>query len=162
MLPVLPSRRVSLAALTCVKFSPDSNAFSRVRRRSPKSTSAPTAEVSTNQDKNNYVNDSKHSGLFQLGVLLDQLLQSKARKLYRNLRLFAFSLAMVDRSFSIFRMPHLLPRSKTATSFGLFDRHFCHAEFLSARGEEFGNVVDGVVFGSGRFAAGLDFIAPCG
>src|SRR5436305_5026642 len=87
-----------------------------------------------------------YSGFLQLGILLHQLLQAEAWKLYRNLGFFAFSLALVDRSFAVFRMTYSLPRTESALTGRRFHRRrFRDAELLAAAGEELGNVLDGVV-----------------
>src|SRR5271166_3657440 len=86
---------------------------------------------------------------FQLGILLDQLLQTEARELYRNLGLFTFSFSMINRAFAIFGMAHLLPWLETLLAPGLLHQRFRDAEFLSPRGEKLGNVVDRIVTASG-------------
>src|SRR3954468_12186247 len=85
------------------------------------------------------------SGFLQLGVFLHQLLQAEAWKLYRNLGFFAFSFALVDGSFAIFRVPHSLSRTESSLTGRLLDRRFRNAELLPAAGEEFGDVFDRVV-----------------
>ena len=85
----------------------------------------------------------------QLGILLHQLLQAEARKLYRNLGFFAFSFALVDRSFAIFRMANLLAGTESALAGGLFDRRLGDGELLAAAGEKLGDILDRVV-GTGR------------
>src|SRR5207249_8709634 len=90
------------------------------------------------------------SGSLQLGILLHQLLQPEAWKLYRNLGFFAFSFALVDRSLTVFRMPDSLPRTESAFACRLLDwRSFGRCALLAATGEEFGNVLNRVV-GAGR------------
>src|SRR3981189_2947271 len=44
---------------------------------------------------------------FQLGVLLHQLFQTEALKLYRNLGIATLAFAAVDNSFAIFRMANV-------------------------------------------------------
>ena len=88
---------------------------------------------------------SEHHHPFQLRVLLYQLLQSEARELYRNLGIFTFSFALIDRAFAIFGMADFLPGAESFLALWLFYGHFGKAELLSPRGEELGNVVDGVV-----------------
>ena len=66
----------------------------------------------------------------QLGVLLHQLLQAEARKLYRNLGFFAFSFALIDGAFAIFRMADLLAGAESALAGGLFDGSFGTVNFL--------------------------------
>src|ERR1019366_6557404 len=85
------------------------------------------------------------SGPFELGILLHQLLLSEARELYRNLSFFAFSFALVDRSFAILGVADLLPRAESALAGGLFDGCLGDGELLAAAGEEFGDVLDRVV-----------------
>ena len=72
----------------------------------------------------------RKSGSFQLGVLLYQLLQAEARKLYRNLGFFAFSFALIDGAFAIFWMANLLAGAKSALAGGLFHRRFREGNFL--------------------------------
>src|SRR5579872_56242 len=92
------------------------------------------------------LNDSMRSASLQLGILLHQLLQAEAWKLYRNLGFFAFSFALIDRSLAVFRMSHLLSREEPALSRRLFDR-LClgNAELLASAGEKFRDVFDRVV-----------------
>src|SRR5579864_8504421 len=85
------------------------------------------------------------SGSFQLGVLLHQLLQAEARELYRNLRFFAFSLALVNRTLAILGMPNPLSGAKSALTRGLFDRRFRDGKLLAAAGEELRDVLNRVV-----------------
>src|SRR5208282_2545459 len=85
------------------------------------------------------------SSALQLRILLYQLLQAEARELYRNLGFFAFSFSLVDRALAIFRMAHLLPGAESALASRLFDRRLGNAEFLSPRGKELGDVLDGVI-----------------
>src|ERR1700691_4831488 len=84
-------------------------------------------------------------GALQLRVLLHQLLQAEARKLYSNLGFFAFSFPLVDRSFSILRMANFLAGTESALTGGLFWKRFRDREFLAAAGEELGDVLDGIV-----------------
>src|ERR1700719_4922991 len=77
------------------------------------------------------------SGALELGILFHQLLQAEAWKLYRNLGFFAFSFALVDRPFAIFRMPYPLPRTKAALACRLLDgRRFPDRELFAASREE--------------------------
>src|SRR6201994_1362612 len=85
------------------------------------------------------------SGFFELGILLHQLLQPEPRELYRNLGIFPISFSLEDGAFPVFRMTHLLPRTKAFLSFGLLDHGLGQTKLLSPRGKELGNVVDGVV-----------------
>src|SRR5580704_12712477 len=85
------------------------------------------------------------SSALQLGILLHQLLQAEARKLYRNLGFFAFTFALVDGSFAVFGMADLLSGAESALAGGLFDLRFGDAELLAAAGEELGDILDGVV-----------------
>ena len=65
--------------------------------------------------------------------------------MYRNLGFFAFSFALVNRSFAIFWMADLLAWAESALAGGLFDRRFGDGEVLTAAGEELRDVFDGVV-----------------
>src|ERR1039458_5578505 len=85
------------------------------------------------------------SSALQLRVLLHQLLQAEARKLYSNLGFFAFSFPLIDRAFAIFGMANFLAGAESALAGGLFERRFRHGEFLAAAGEELGYVFDGIV-----------------
>src|ERR1700733_3500557 len=105
------------------------------------------------------------SGAFQLGILLHQLLQAEARKLYRNLGFFAFSFSLVDGSFAIFGMADLLAGTESAFAGGFCWRCFGDGELLAAAGKEFGDVLDGVVGlgrGGGFLPAGLRCARPPG
>ena len=94
----------------------------------------------------NYKITKSASGFLQLGVLLHQLLQAEAWKLYRNLGFFAFSFTLVDGSLAVFGMTDSLSRTKSALARRLFDRSgFGSAEFFAAAGEELGDVLDRVV-----------------
>ena len=95
------------------------------------------------------------SGFFQLGILLHQLLQPEPRELYRNLGVFPISFSLVDSALAVFRMADFLSRTKALLAFGFLDDSFRHVEFLAARGEKLGDVVDGVVAlaGVGRLGA---------
>src|ERR1700693_4523044 len=86
-----------------------------------------------------------HSRFLQLRVLLHQLLQTEARELYRNLRVFPIPLALIDRPFAVFRVLDLLSRTKSALAGRLFDRQLWELEFLPTRGKELGDVVDRIV-----------------
>src|SRR6516164_8047947 len=138
----IDGRRVSCGGFTCpnangvasnAKKQPDHNAFRifvspRDVRMDPKSA----------------VRDGL--GSLQLGVLLNQLLQAEAWKLYRNLGFFAFSLALIDSSLAVFRMPDSLSGTESALASRLLNgRGLRHGELLAAAGEELGNVVDRVV-----------------
>src|SRR5438876_7585636 len=85
------------------------------------------------------------SSLLQLRILLHQLLQTEARELYRNLRVFPIPLALIDRPFAVFRMLDLLPRTKSALAGGRFDRQLWELELFPARGKKLSNVVDRIV-----------------
>src|SRR6267143_2816259 len=85
------------------------------------------------------------SSPLQLGILLHQLLQPEARKLYRNLGFFALSFALVDGSISVFGMADFLAGTKAALASGLFHRRFRDSELFATRGEELGDVLDRVV-----------------
>src|SRR5262252_418341 len=99
-----------------------------------------------NRELTQSLNDSISSGSLQLRILLHQLLQAEAWKLYRNLGFFAFSLALVHRSFAVLRMPHPLSRTKSALPRRLFHRRrFRHRKLLPPAREEFRNVLDRVI-----------------
>src|SRR5450755_613320 len=83
--------------------------------------------------------------LFQLRVLLYQLLQTEARELYRNLSVFPISFALIHSSFAIFGMFDLLPGAESPLSYGLVSHQFRNAKFLAAGRKKIGNVVDGIV-----------------
>src|SRR2546426_4485175 len=86
---------------------------------------------------------------------------TRARELYRNLGFLAFSLALIDGSFTVFRMLYLLPRPESTPSFWFFDRKPGHAEFLPARSKEFCDVVDRVVgLARIRWSLAMPVIAP--
>ena len=89
-------------------------------------------------------NKSKSSAL-KLRIFLHQLLQTEARKLYRNLGLFTVSFALVNGALAIFRMPHLLSRTKSLLALRPLNRQFRQAELLSARCEKLRDVVNGVI-----------------
>src|SRR3954452_1450865 len=94
----------------------------------------------------NYKITKSLSGFLQLGVLLHQLLQPEAWKLYRNLGFFAFSFPLVDGSLAVFGMADALSGTESALAFWLFDRSgFGNAELCASAGEEFGDVLDRVV-----------------
>src|SRR4051794_10775626 len=59
-----------------------------------------------------------YSRLFQLGVLFDQLFQTVSWKLYRNLRVFPISLALVDHSLAVLRMANALTGLESGASRG--------------------------------------------
>src|SRR5258708_10987590 len=96
-------------------------------------------------------------GALQLGILLDQLFQAEARKLYSNLGFFAFSLALVDGSLAVFWMADPLAGTESALSGGFFERSFRDSELLAAAGAKLCGVFDRVVGlgGSRGTAAGL-------
>src|SRR5215472_6853991 len=83
--------------------------------------------------------------LFQLGILLHQLLQSKPCKLYRNLRILPIPFALVYRAFPIFRMADALSGSETPLPGRLFHPGLRQAELLAPRCKKLGNVIDGVI-----------------
>src|SRR3954452_6919664 len=94
----------------------------------------------------NYKITKSLSGFLQLGILLHQLLQPEAWKLYRNLRFFAFSFALVDGSLAVFGMADALSGTKSALAFEFFDRSgFGNAEFFASAGEKFRDVFNRVV-----------------
>ena len=95
------------------------------------------------------------SGFFQLGILLHQLLQPEPRELYRNLGVFPISFSLVDSALAVFRVADFLPRAEALLAFGFLDDCLRHIEFLAARGEELGDIVDRVVAlaGVGRLGA---------
>ena len=64
----------------------------------------------------NYPFQNPVQALLQLRVLLDQLLQSEPRELYRNLGVFPISFSLVDRALAIFRMANALARAETTSS----------------------------------------------
>src|SRR5262252_8004604 len=81
----------------------------------------------------------------QLGVLFHQLLQTETRELYRNLRLFPISFPLIDSTLAVFGVADFLAGEESFLAFRLFDREFGQIELLAPRGEELGDVVDGVV-----------------
>src|SRR5579872_3480119 len=92
------------------------------------------------------LNDSMRSASLQLGILLHQLLQAEAWKLYRNLGFFAFPFALIDRALAIFWMADSLAGTESAFACRFFDRSCLgHGELLAAAGEEFGNVLNRIV-----------------
>src|SRR5262252_7285830 len=96
-----------------------------------------------NRQMTQSLNDSISSSSLQLGILLHQLLQAEAWKLYRNLGFFAFSLPLIDGAFAIFRMANALSGAEPAPALGLLEgRRFWNAELLAAAGEEFRDVLD--------------------
>src|SRR5258706_10894988 len=88
----------------------------------------------------------------QLGEFFDELLQSELGELYRNLRVVPFAFALVDGAYAVFGMADALARTEAALAARLGGGNFRHGEFFPARGEELGDVVDGVV-GCGWLAA---------
>src|SRR6266851_7960620 len=85
------------------------------------------------------------SRFLQLRILLYQLLQTEARKLYRNLGVFPVPFALIHRPFPIFRVLDLLPGTESPPAFRLLRHHFRNMELLTPRRKKFRNVVDGVV-----------------
>ena len=85
---------------------------------------------------------TKRSAALQLGILLYQLLQAEARKLYRNLGFFAFPFSLIDSSFAIFGMANLLAGAESALAGGLFERGFRDGELFAAAGKELRDVLD--------------------
>src|SRR5690242_8489509 len=85
----------------------------------------------------------------QMRVLFYQLFQSESWKLYRNLGVFSLTFAPVDHSLAIFRVFHALAGTKRAAARGLFHRKLRPVELLASRSKEFGNVVYGIVLGTG-------------
>src|SRR5215469_2111978 len=81
----------------------------------------------------------------QLRVLLHQLLQTEARELYRDLGLFPISFPLIDSTLAVFGVAYFLAGPESLLAFRLFDREFGQVELLAPRGEELGDVVDGVV-----------------
>src|ERR1700704_1089332 len=81
----------------------------------------------------------------QLRVLLYQFLQTEARELYRNLRIFPISFALIDRSLAVFRVLDLLSWTEPALARRLLDRQLWPLELLPARCKELRNIVDRVV-----------------
>src|ERR1700680_1532390 len=75
-------------------------------------------------------------GPLQLGILLHQLLQAEARKLYSNLGFFALSFALIDGSFSVFGMADFLAGRKAALASGHFYGRFRDGELFATRGAE--------------------------
>src|ERR1035438_2004889 len=96
--------------------------------------------------------------LLQMRVPLYQLLQTEARELYRNLRIFPISLALIHSSLSKFRVLHLLPGTKSPPARRFLGQQLRHIELLAAGRKKFGNVVDGVVVRERSRRLGLD---PC-
>src|SRR5258706_103569 len=96
---------------------------------------------------------------FQLGVLLHQLFQTEALKLYRNLGVATLAFATVHNSFAIFRMANVLARLKGGPHRRLWLRHLGNAELLPARCEKLGDVADGIVGGAGIAAFFVSAVA---
>src|SRR5215471_7625879 len=72
----------------------------------------------------------------QLRVLLHQLFQSESWKLYRNLGVFSFALALVDSALTVFRMPDTLSWTKRPATATFLDRHLRSRKLLAARGKK--------------------------
>src|SRR3981189_3333853 len=81
----------------------------------------------------------------QLRVLLDQFLQTEARELYRNLRIFPIPFALIDSSLAVFRVLHLLSGTEPALARRLLNRQLWPLELLPARCKELRNIVDRVI-----------------
>src|SRR5882724_4436070 len=96
---------------------------------------------------------------FQLSILLNQLFQTEALKLYRNLGVATLALAMVDDSFAIFRMANVLAWFEGCPRHRLRFGRLGNAELLSARREKLGDVADGIVNGTGIAALLLSAVA---
>src|SRR5882757_6123047 len=96
---------------------------------------------------------------FQLGILLHQLFQTEALKLYRNLGIATLALATVDDSFAIFRMANVLAGLKGRPRYRLRFGRLGNAELLSARREKLRNVANGIVNGAGIAALLLSAVA---
>src|SRR5450631_2609709 len=62
--------------------------------------------------------------LLELRVALHQFLQTEARELYRNLGVFPIPFALIDRSFSVFRMLDFLARTESASAGRLLGHQF--------------------------------------
>src|SRR3974390_2565042 len=89
----------------------------------------------------------ENSGLraLQLRIFLNQLLQSKPRKLYRNLGIFPIPFSLIDRTFAIFRMADLLAGAEAALAGGFLGSGLGEIELLATRREKLGYVLDRVV-----------------
>src|SRR5258706_11439374 len=81
----------------------------------------------------------------QLRVLLHQFLQTEARELYRNLRIFPISFALIDRALAVFRVFDLLSRTEAALACGLLHRQLWPLELFATRCEELGDIVASIV-----------------
>src|ERR1700722_5878302 len=99
----------------------------------------------------------KRLGALQLGILLHQLFQAEARKLYSNLGFFAFSFALIDGTLAVFGMADALARAESALAGGFFRSGFRDGEFFAAAGEKLGDVLDGIV----GLGGGGNFLASC-
>src|ERR1700746_1111446 len=86
-----------------------------------------------------------HSGFFQLGILLHQLLQPEPWELYRNLGVFPISFSLIDGALAVFGMANFLPGAEAFFALRFLHSSFRKVELLSTRGEELRNIVDGVV-----------------
>src|SRR5882762_2120041 len=96
---------------------------------------------------------------FQLSILLNQLFQTEALKLYRNLGVATLALATVDNSFAIFRMANVLARFEGCPRYRLWFCHLGNTELFPARREKLGDVADGIVGGAGVAAFLLAAVA---
>src|SRR5262249_42704963 len=92
-----------------------------------------------------------------MSVFLHQLLQSKSGKLYSNLGAFSFAFPLVDHALAVLGMAHPLagPEGRPAACRLRLGRRLRKRELLAARGEEFSDVLNGIVLGSGVTAARL-------
>src|SRR5262245_15235090 len=87
-------------------------------------------------------------GSLQLCVFLYELLESEPWKLYRNLGAFTFAFPAVDHAFAVLRMADALAGTKRRPAGFLLrrlGRGLGQGKFLAPRGEEFRDVVNGVV-----------------
>src|SRR5215831_2570539 len=114
-----------------------------------------------NRELTQSLNDSISSGSLQLGILLHQLLQSEAWKLYRNLGFFAFSFTLVHRALAIFGMSNSLPRTESALARRPFDWRPRQSEFLASTGEKLRDIFDRVVGAGGRSWFRRSYAALC-
>src|SRR5260370_27039743 len=106
--------------------------------------------VNENYPITQFPNYSIALSALKLGILLHQFLQAEAWKLYSNLGFFAFSFALIDRAFAVFRVAHLLSGAEAALAGGLFYGHLGDGELLAAGREELSDVLDRVVGPGGR------------
>ena len=70
------------------------------------------------------------SGFLQLRVLLHQLFQAESWELYRELGLFALTLALIDRPLTVFRMLNFLPREAKNSAILSMELYLGAATFL--------------------------------